>query len=136
MPVAAAAAAGPTDHRAVVVAGVLSVVRLLQQQQQQGRGQQHRAASQDEREPVDDVEHEEEYREGDEEELVYPPVFLRQLLYADGVGGRSLLHLVLEVVLADDLDAEAVLGGNVALLLEQNGRVPERRKRKEKLKKI
>ena len=37
------------------------------------------------------------------------------------------MDLVLEVVLADDFDAEAVLGGNVALLLKQNGCVPARR---------
>ena len=86
------------------------------------------SALQDERQPVDDVEYEEEHREGDEEELVYPPVLLCQLLYAHGVGGGPLLDLVLEVVLADDFDAEAVLGGNVALLLEQNGCVPARRK--------
>ena len=56
-----------------------------------------------------------------------PPVLLCQLLYAHGVRGGPLLDLVLEVVLADDFDAEAVLGGNVALLLKQNGCVPARR---------
>ena len=88
------------------------------------------AISQYERQPVDDVEYEEEYGEGDEEELVYPPVFLRQLLQRHGRRGRPLLHLVLEVVLAHDLDVHAVLAGDVALLLEQDGGVPERRNRK------
>ena len=91
---------------------------------------------QDEGEPVDDVEYEEQDGEGDEEELVDPPVLLRELLYADGVRRRPLLDLVLEVVLADDLDAEAVLGGNVALLLEQDGRVPEVIKEMRKLSKL
>ena len=79
---------------------------------------------QDECQPVDDVEDEEEYGEWDEEELVYPPVLLGQLGEADLAGGCPLLHLVLEVVLAHDLDVEAVLRGDVALLLEEDGRVP------------
>ena len=40
-------------------------------------------------------------------------------------GGRALLNLVLEVVLADDLDVHPVLAGDVALLLEQDRRIPE-----------
>lgn len=86
------------------------------------------ASLQDEREPVDDVEDEEEDGKGDEEELVYPPVLLGQLLQADGAAGRALLHLILEVVLAHDFDVHAVLPGHVALLLEQDGRVPAKRK--------
>ncbi len=78
----------------------------------------------DERQPVDDVEDEEEDGEGDEEELVDPPVLLGQLLHGDGGGGGALLDLVLEVVLADDLDVHAVGGGDVPLLLEQDRRVP------------
>ena len=85
------------------------------------------SALQNEGQPVDDVEYEEEHRERDEEELVYLPVLFCQLLYAHGVRGGPLLDLVLEVILADDFDAEAVLGGNVALLLKQNGCVPARR---------
>ncbi len=82
------------------------------------------SSSQYECEPVDDVEDEEQYGEGDEEELVYAPVLLRQLLNGDGGGGGALLDLVLEVVLAHDLDVHAVGGGDVTLLLEQDRGVP------------
>ena len=84
---------------------------------------------QDEGQPVDDVEYEEEYGEGDEEELVYAPVLLGQLLQVDGGGRgrRRRLNLVLEVLLANDLDVHVVLGRDVALLLEQDRGVPGRR---------
>ena len=45
-----------------------------------------------------------------------------------GRGGRPLLYLVLEVILTHDLDVHPVLAGDVALLLEQDGGVPGRRK--------
>ena len=95
-----------------------------------------------ESEPVDDVEYEKEDGERDEEELVDSPVFLGQLSHAEGVVGRrrvdvavaarmaAFLHLVLELVLADDFDVHAVLAGDVPLLLEQNRRVPGMRRRK------
>ena len=58
--------------------------------------------------------------------MMIPPVFLRQLLHRHRlVGGRLLLHLVLEVLLADDLQVNLVLAGDVALLLEQDGSIPE-----------
>ena len=80
---------------------------------------------QDEGEPVDDVEDEEEDGEGDEEELVDPPVLLGQLLEVDSRGGAGRgLDLVLEVLLADDLDVHAVLAGYEALLLEEDGGIP------------
>lgn len=82
------------------------------------------ATSKDEGQPVDDVEDEEEDGKGDQEELVNAPVFLRQLLQRHRIGSRSFLHLVFEVVFAHDLDVHPVLAGDVALLLEQNGRVP------------
>ena len=77
--------------------------------------------------PVDDVEDEEQDGKGDEEELVDAPVLLRQLPRVQRRVGRrlSLVHLVLEVVLANDLGAHPVGGRHVPLLLEQDGRVPE-----------
>ena len=42
--------------------------------------------------------------------MMIPPVFLRQLLHGDRlVGRRLLLHLVLEVLLADNLEVDLVL---------------------------
>ena len=58
--------------------------------------------------------------------MMIPPVFLRQLLHGNRlVGRRLLLHLVLEVLLADNLQVDLVLAGDVSLLLEQDGSVPE-----------
>ena len=74
----------------------------------------------DKGQPVYYVEYEEENWEGNEEELVDPPVFLRQLLDWYPVHG-SLLYFVFEVILAHYLDIHAVLAGSVALFLEQDG---------------
>ena len=56
-----------------------------------------------------------------------PPILLCQLLDGDRLVGRGLLlHLVLVVLLADDLEVDLVLPGNIPLLLEQYCRIPER----------
>ena len=78
-----------------------------------------------ESQPIDDVEYEEQDRERDEEKLVDPPVLLGQLLKTHGTCGGPLMHLILEIVLADDLDVQTMLAGHVALLFEQNSSVPE-----------
>ena len=68
---------------------------------------------------------------GDNAETIYcllmtgsPPVLLRQLLHGDGlVGGWLLLHLVLVVLPAHDLEVDPVLAAHVLLLLEEDGGV-------------
>ena len=53
-----------------------------------------------------------------------PPILLCQLLDGDRLVGRGLLlHLILVVLLADDLEVDLVLPGNIPLLLEQYCRI-------------
>ena len=54
-----------------------------------------------------------------------PPILFCQLLHCDRLVGRGLLlHLVLVVLLADDLEVDLVLPRDIPLLLEQYCRIP------------
>ena len=55
-----------------------------------------------------------------------PPVLLGKLLHGDGLVGRGLLlHLVLVVLPAHDLQVDPVLPADVLLLLEEDGGVSD-----------
>ena len=75
-------------------------------------------------EPVDDVESEEENWKGDQEDFVNSPIFFCQLLNRKCVG-RTLMNLIFEIVLANNLSVYLVLTRYVSLLLEKDCCIPE-----------